>query len=568
MKKVDIEGVRNPIVYISIAIMLGSVFWGFYKSEYIWLAALAVSLFFIIVLLKSNFIFLIIIFLFFALSLFNNFNYYNLKLKEEFNGEIQISEVKSYYTIGKFKGRLINIEGGKNKFKIGDKIRIEGKFQENLDFERGIIGTIKISEINNVSDSLRRKLYRLREKVYEKLKENVGERKSALLCSMAFGYSDNIDEADREEMQNLGVIHVISVSGLHVALIYSILKKLFGIRFSLLLTVGYVMLTGAAFSSIRALIMISLLSLAVIVRKTYNPLAAISFSAGIITLFNPYAPFKTGFQLSFLAALGIILFSKSIKRKLYRLPEFLNDTISISLSAQVLTLPIMLIQFGQCSIFFMVGNLILVPIMNLLIYIGNIMLIAVYIPEVFDFLSYIVMKLINLLDNITLYFDLFLKGSIFVNKSVVILYCFILISFFLLKYGKEKAKFLPLSAMIIFSITIYSPVLKIDYLGKGSILVSYRGERKIVSNARNVDMKKLKEQNIAEEGYRKSEKISIGKDIKMNLKGNDYLLDIKGKEYLLRLNNRKKENENYDIIDFVNKEADGFYIINYEIYCY
>lgn len=160
MKKVDIEGVRNPIVYISIAIMLGSVFWGFYKSEYIWLAALAVSLFFIIVLLKSNFIFLIIIFLFFALSLFNNFNYYNLKLKEEFNGEIQISEVKSYYTIGKFKGRLINIEGGKNKFKIGDKIRIEGKFQENLDFERGIIGTIKISEINNVSDSLRRKLYR------------------------------------------------------------------------------------------------------------------------------------------------------------------------------------------------------------------------------------------------------------------------------------------------------------------------------------------------------------------------------------------------------------------------
>ena len=81
-------------------------------------------------------------------------------------------------------------------------------------------------------------------------------------------------------------------------------------------------------------------------------------------------------------------------------------------------------------------------------------------------------------------------------------------------------------------------------------------------------MKKLKEQNIAEEGYRKSEKISIGKDIKMNLKGNDYLLDIKGKEYLLRLNNRKKENENYDIIDFVNKEADGFYIINDEIYCY
>ena len=314
--------------------------------------------------------------------------------------------------------------------------------------------------------------------------------------------------------------------------------------------------------------MISLLSLAVIVRKTYNPLAAISFSAGIITLFNPYAPFKTGFQLSFLAALGIILFSKYIKRKLYRLPGFLNDTISISLSAQVLTLPIMLIEFGEFSIFFMIGNLILVPIMNLLIYIGNIMLIAVYVPKVFDFLSYIAMKLINFLDDINLYLDLFLKGSIFVNKSVAMLYCFILISFFLLRIGKKEAKFLPLAAVIILSITIYSPFLKIDYLGKGSILVSYRGERKIVSNRRNVDMKKLKEQNIAEEGYREAEKISIGKDIKMNLKGKDYLIDIKGKEYLLRLNNRKNENENYDIIDFVNKEADGFYIINDEIYCF
>ena len=500
--------------------------------------------------------------------MFNNFNYYNLKIKEEFNGEIKILEVKSYCITGKFKERLINIEGGKNKFKIGDKVRVEGKFEKGLDFEKGIIGTIKINKINDVSDSLRRKLYRLREEVYENLNDNIGERKSALLCSMAFGYSDNIDEADREEMQNFGVIHVISVSGLHVALIYSILKKLFGIRLSLLLTVVYVMLTGAAFSSIRALIMISLLSLAVIVRKTYNPLAAISFSAGIITLFNPYAPFKTGFQLSFLAALGIILFSKYIKRKLYRLPGFLNDTISISLSAQVLTLPIMLIEFGEFSIFFMIGNLILVPIMNLLIYIGNIMLIAVYVPKVFDFLSYIAMKLINFLDDINLYLDLFLKGSIFVNKSVAILYCFILISFFLLRIGKKEAKFLPLAAVIILSITIYSPFLKIDYLGKGSILVSYRGERKIVSNRRNVDMKKLKEQNIAEEGYREAEKISIGKDIKMNLKGKDYLIDIKGKEYLLRLNNRKNENENYDIIDFVNKEADGFYIINDEIYCF
>lgn len=568
MNKIDVEGVRSPIIYISIAILLGSVFWGFYKSKYIWLAVLSVSLFFIVVFIKSNIAFLFITVLFFLLSIFNNFNYYNLKIKEDFKGEILVSEVKSYYTLGKYKGRLLYIEGGKDNLKRGDKINVEGSFTKDINFEMGIIGKITIDEIKGISDSLNRKLYRLREKVYKGLKENTGERKSALLCSMAFGYSDNIDEEDREEMKNLGVIHVISVSGLHVSLIYSVLKKLLGIRLSLVLTIGYVLLTGAAFSSIRALIMIMLLSLAVVVRKTYNPLAAIAFSAGIITLFNPYAPFKTGFQLSFLATLGIILFYKDIRRRMYKFPGYLNDTISISLSAQILTLPVMVSQFGECSIMFLLGNLILVPIINILIYLGNIMLVAVYIPTVFDYLSYIVMKIINFLDSLTLYFDLFFKGSIFVNNSIVIFYCFILISYYLIKNKKESAKFLPLAAIIILGITMYSPFLKISYLGKGSIVVSYRGERKIISNARNVDMKKFKEENIAKEGYRQAERISIGKDITMNLRGKDYLLDIKGRKYLLRLNSRKNEYENYDIIDFVNKEAEGFYIINNEIYCF
>lgn len=564
----DIERVRSPIIYICIAIILGSFTFGLYKNEYLWLAGVSVSLFFIVVYRKSNLSFLIITTLFFLLALFNNLIYYGLSINDEFKGEIQITEIKSYYTIGDFKGRLVYVEGFEDKFKVGEKINVKGKFSKELNIERGTIGTVKISKVNNVSETFKRKLYILREKVYENLKDNIGKRKSALVCSMAFGYSDNIDEEDRKEMQNLGIIHVISVSGLHVALIYSVLKRVFKLEISLMLTIAYVMLTGAAFSSLRALIMIVMLSLAVVVRKTYNPLAAIAFSAGIITLFNPYAPFRTGFQLSFLATLGIILFSKTIKRKLYKLPKYLNDTISISLSAQILTLPIMIIEFGQCSIVFLLGNLVLVPIINFIIYIGNIMLIAVYIPQLFDFLSYIITKIINFLDDLISYFNLIFSGSVFINKNIVILYCFVLISIYLIICGKGRAKILPLVAAIILSINIYSPILRIDYLGSGSMLVSYRGERKVITNVRKVDIKKLKAQNMASEGYRHAEKISIGKDIRMNLKGKNYLLSIKDKEYLLRLNNKGKDLENYDIIDFVNKEAKGFYIVCDKLYCF
>lgn len=568
MKIYDIEKVRNPIIYISIALILGSLFWGMYNNKYIWLAVLTVSLFFIVTYLNSNFSFLSIIILFFVLGVFNNFNYYNLTLGEGFTGDVVIEEVKPYYKMGNYKGRLVYIEGIKDEVKIGHKINVRGKFYEKIDFEKGTIGTLKVSHINGVEETLKRKLYKLREKIYEELKENIGERKSALVSSVAFGYTDNIDEEDEEEMRNLGVIHVISVSGLHVALIYSVLKRITGIKISLIFTIIYVMLTGAAFSSIRALIMIILLSLAVVVRKTYNPLAAIAFSAGMITLFNPYAPFKTGFELSFLATLGIVLFAKPMQRKLYRLPSYLSDTLCISISAQILTLPIMLMQFGQCSILSLLGNLILVPIINLLIYLGNIMLIAVYIPKLFDFLSYIILKVINILDTVTSYFDLFFSGSIFVNKNIVIFYCFILLSFYFFRCGKRKAVVLPLAALIVLAFNIYSPILRVSYLNKGSLLISYRGERKIISNARNVDMKKLKAQNMAEEGYRKAERISIGEDIKMTLKDKDYLLNLKGREYLLRLNNKTNECENYDIIDFVNKEAEGFYIIKDKLYCF
>lgn len=163
-------------------------------------------------------------------------------------------------------------------------------------------------------------------------------------------------------MRGMGVIHAVSVSGLHVALVYGILKKFLNNKIALLGTVIYVLLTGAEFSSLRALIMIMFLSFSFGLRKNYNSLGALAFSALIITLVAPYAPFKLGFQLSFLATLGIIMFSQKLNNKLYKFPKYLRETFSISLSAQVFTIPIMIIAFEEFSIAFIIGNTILVPI--------------------------------------------------------------------------------------------------------------------------------------------------------------------------------------------------------------
>lgn len=568
MKLINIGDVDNPIVYIAMAFISASLAFALLESRYIWLAVLTVGLFFIFIKRSSNYIFTIIVALFFSLSIANNYIYYGLNIEKDFCENVIVTEKKAYYTVASYKGRLLSLEGKLENIKVGQEIEAVGDFNKSVDFENGTLGSLKVSKVKGIHDTYRRKLYELREEVYERLKNNIGDRKSALISSAAFGYTDNLDKVDKGDMQNFGVIHAISVSGLHVSLVFNLVKSLVGGKIGLLITLIYVLLTGAAFSSIRALIMITMLNSAVIFKKKYNPLGAIAFSSILITMIKPYAPYKMGFQLSFLAALGIILFSKSINKRLYRLPKYLNDTFSISVAAEVLTIPIMLTKFGECSLLFLAGNLILVPLLNVIIYLGNFMLITVKIPIIFDFLSYVALKVVGIFDFINDELNLFLGGNFYLNKNMMILYCFLLLSTLFYVKGFKKAKIIPLIVFVQLLISIYSPILRIDYLKEGGFLVAYRGERRIVTNSRNVDMKKLKERNIAEEGYRKAEKVSIGDDITLSLEKKNYILKLKADKYLLRLNNKENIDGNYDIIDFVNKEADGFYIINDKLYCF
>ena len=94
------------------------------------------------------------------------------------------------------------------------------------------------------------------------------------------------------------------------SLIYSLLKKILGVKISLGITLIYVLFSGALAPAIRAYIMIVIMNIGKVVKRNYNPLAAISLSGIILLLMKPYYIYNLGFILSFLATLGIILFNK------------------------------------------------------------------------------------------------------------------------------------------------------------------------------------------------------------------------------------------------------------------
>ncbi|MDS0524074.1 ComEC/Rec2 family competence protein [Clostridium sp. SHJSY1] len=567
MKIRDIEKVSMPIIYISLSLIFGSIIYGIY-DDFLWLAVTSACLFFIFVYINTNSIFTIIIILFFALGLVNNISYYNISSSNKFSGKVQVIEEKSYSKIGTFNGKRMYLQGENSKYSLGDNIYVEGDFEKEVDKEKGIVGTLSVKNVKKLDKSLVGRLYSIRENIYAKLKENLGQRKGALIASLAFGYSEYLDGEDQEEMKTLGVIHAISVSGLHVVLVFSLLRIFLGKGISLGVTSLYVLLTGAAFSALRALFMIVMFSLAPNAKKNYNPLSALALSAGIIILFTPYAIFQLGFTLSFLATLGMILFSKGLNNKLYRLPKYIRKTIATSLAAQVFTMPVIMYSFNECSLTFILGNLILEPILNILIILGNFLLIALPIQELFDLISFVLLKVINLLDICTEYLYDISGNSYIVNDGVVMIYCSMFIGAYFYFKGIKKLKILPIAAVLTVLINLYSPIAKVEYLKEGGLLLSYMGERKIISATRNIDMKKLKKINLADEGIREAKSINMKNVLKIKAEGKNFILQLKGKEYLLKINKKENLKRTYDIINFVEKKSKCLFVFGDKLLYY
>ena len=556
--------VKTPIIYISLTIIISSIVYGLY-FKYFLPAAIVAGCFFIFILFSTNKCFTIFIVIIFLIGIGININYYNVNINKNFIGEIRVIENKSYYKIISFKGKRLYIQDFQGE--LGEKFIIKGIFTKEVDREKGIIGNIKVNSSKKIKEDFRYKLYELRKKIYFKLEENIGKRKAGLILSLAFGCSDYLDNEDSEDMRGMGVIHAVSVSGLHVALVYGILKKFLNNKIALLGTVIYVLLTGAEFSSLRALIMIMFLSFSFGLRKNYNSLGALAFSALIITLLAPYAPFKLGFQLSFLATLGIIMFSQKLNNKLYKFPKYLREIFSISLSAQVFTIPIMIIAFEEFSIAFIIGNTILVPIFDILIKLGNLLLIVLPFSILFDFISFIIYKVINFLDSIMYYLYIF-PQEIIINKGFALIYVCALIGLY---YGVKKDKkfiLLPIIANFVFMIHIYSPIVRVDYYKEGAILVSYRGDRAVVTNKRNIDIKTLKKVLLTSKGYREGKKIKIKNGIEIFKDDKDFIIKIKEREYTINMSKKKNFKKEYDIIDFKNNNLNGFYILKDKIILY
>ncbi|WMJ82324.1 ComEC/Rec2 family competence protein [Clostridium sp. MB40-C1] len=368
---------KRPLIYYSISVFLGAFIIIVFEYNIFLGAAVAASFFSVIffTLSKKE---VIILCLFFAVGGFSFYNYYNISLPNE--GEFRLVEKRRRYCIAHYKGRIVYLSGNLKELSNGEKVRFYGKFKKEADYEKGSVGIYNVDFYKNPSKDFVFKLYNLKEKLFEKYSKLLGKDKASLIMSICYGETKYLSFHDKENFKELGISHIISVSGFHMALVYSFLQKIFGIEIGLILSFMYLLFTGAKAATIRAYIMILILKLSKVVYRNYDSLSALALSALILLIIRPYYITNIGFALSFLATLGIILYNKKIQKALYKLPKKINESLSITLSSQVFSMPYVMCALNEISIFFIPANLILIPLYSLLIFAGNIGVVLINIP--------------------------------------------------------------------------------------------------------------------------------------------------------------------------------------------
>lgn len=468
----------RPLVFYACALFTACLCFVVFKYNVILGAVIAAS-FLIIIFCTVEKRFSILITCFFILGIFSNHIYYN-KISLNKVQSIRIIKKKDFYSLGKIQGRNVTIEGNLSNFQEGDKILAYGKLAYKADYSRGIVGELYIDKGKIFKKDIISKLYDIKRKVYSDFKKYLGEEKSGLLMSLCFGETSYLSQDSKHDFQKLGVIHAISVSGFHMAIIYKLLEQVLGIEVSIFISFLYVIFTGAQPATIRAFIMILVLKLSKKFFKNYDALSSLSLSAITILTFKPFYALDLGFMLSYLSTLGIILYNKIISRALYKLPKNINEDLSLTLSAQTFSMPFAALALGNLSFGFLPGNIILLPVYTVIVVLGNAALLAMSIKTFFAFMCRIIYVVALVLDGAQYILLKIAPPISYMSYIDGIALLGIIISFILVKRKFYKFKIIPIFMLIMVMMQYYSFFPKVEYINYSNIngiVISYKNDR-------------------------------------------------------------------------------------------
>ena len=267
-----------------------------------------------------------------------------------------------------------------------------------------------------------------------------GEKEQGLAEALLIGYKDHLDKNLVQSYTNTGVVHIIAISGMHLALIYGLLMFLtrplskknyrwFRILVILSALWLFTLLAGAQASVVRSAVMFTCIAFGEALSKKTSIYNTLALSAFLLLVYNPFWLWDVGFQLSYAAVLSIVAFYRPIYSWFYfpnKLPDFLWKTMAISIAAQILTTPISLYHFHQFPVLFLLTNIVAVPLSSLILFaeiflcvISSITVLVKLTGTLTTFLIYLMNSYIEMIERLS--FSLWSGFSINILQAILLL---------------------------------------------------------------------------------------------------------------------------------------------------
>ena len=300
-----------------------------------------------------------------------------------------INSIFQYGDILRINGSIHPVSAPKNPLEFDYKQYLK---RQNI-YSYSFIERADIQKVGNLAPSgILAFAYTLRASATNIINKTItSKNENAIAQALILGVKDHLDNEIKKVYASAGAMHVLAVSGLHVGIIYLLLQLLFGkLRsgglvgkrifavVSIVIIWLYALITGLSPSVLRAATMFSMMAIGQAGSRDGNIYNTLGIAAFILLIYDPYLVYSVGFQLSFAAVFGIVY----LQPKLYRLvtfrltiPDKAWSITCVSIAAQAAAFPFSAYYFHQFPTYFLISNLIVIPVAFFALFMGIIMLI-------------------------------------------------------------------------------------------------------------------------------------------------------------------------------------------------
>lgn len=303
------------------------------------------------------------------------------------------------------------------------------------------------------------------------------------------GHQADIDIELYNAFAYTGILHILSVSGLHVGIIYSLLIfmlsfikdknkkiKIAKFIFIFLCIWLFAFITGLSAACVRAAILFSLLNFGKLNKEHVSNLNLLAGAALLQILLDPNNVFDIGFQLSYLAMLGLFIFYKPIYALYYHPNKLIDWTWqlwSASIAAQIFTVPLSIYYFGNFPTYFLFANIFAIPLSAVILWLSIALIPLSLIPFIAKLIGYITSIVIYVFIQLTYFFSNLPFGklsNLYITKyQLLLLFMAVLcLMFFVIK---KQVKLVIVCLILFLTTILMSYYINIKQLQKDEIIL-------------------------------------------------------------------------------------------------